>query len=76
MAMVYIPDAMYRNERVTKAEVTADKSAVIKLDDGEENTVEIKGNGSAADKVTVERRTDQKSGGKTSFGNKGEGIWT
>lgn len=42
MAMVYIPDAMYRNELVTKAEVTADKSAVIKLDDGEENTVEIK----------------------------------
>lgn len=60
MAMVYIPDAMYRNERVTKAEVTADKSAVIKLDDGEENTVEIKGNGSATDKVTVERRTPDK----------------
>ena len=60
MAMVYIPDAMYRNERVTKAEVTADKSAVIKLDDGEENTVEIKGHGSAADKVTVERRTPDK----------------
>lgn len=60
MAMVYIPDAMYRNERVTKAEVTADKSAVIKLDGGEENTVEIKGNGSAADKVTVERRTSDK----------------
>lgn len=60
MAMVYIPDAMYKNERVTKAEVTADKSAVIKLDDGEENTVEIKGNGSAADKVTVERRTSDK----------------
>ena len=60
MAMVYIPDAMYQNERVTKAEVTADKSAVIKLDDGEENTVEIKGHGSAADKVTVERRTPDK----------------
>lgn len=60
MAMVYIPDAMCRNERVTKAEVTADKSAVIKLDDGEENTVEIKGNGSATDKVTVERRTPDK----------------
>ena len=60
MAMVYIPDAMYRNKLVTKAEVTADKSAVIKLDDGEENTVEIKGNGSATDKVTVERRTSDK----------------
>lgn len=60
ITMVYIPDAMYRNERVTKAEVTADKSAVIKLDDGEENTVEIKGHGSAADKLTVERRTSDK----------------
>ena len=60
MAMVYIPDAMYRNKLVTKAEVTADKSAVIKLDDGEENTVEIKGHGSATDKVTVERRTSDK----------------
>ena len=60
ITLVYIPDAMYRNERVTKAEVTADKSAVIKLDDGEENTVEIKGNGSATDKVTVERRTPDK----------------
>ncbi len=60
LTMVYIPDAMYQNERVTKAEVTADKSAVIKLDDGEKNTVEIKGNGSAADKVTVERRTSDK----------------
>lgn len=70
MAMVYIPDAMYRNERVTKAEVTADKSAVIKLDDGEENTVEIKGNGSAADKVTVERRTDKKAEVKLPSGTK------
>lgn len=60
ITLVYIPDAMCRNERVTKAEVTADKSAVIKLDDGEENTVEIKGNGSAADKVAVERRTSDK----------------
>ena len=60
ITLVYIPDAMYRNELVTKAEVPADKSAVIKLDDGEENTVEIKGNGSAADKVTVERRTSDK----------------
>ena len=60
ITLVYIPDAMYQNERVTKAEVAADKSAVIKLDDGEENTVEIKGHGSAADKVTVERRTSDK----------------
>ena len=60
ITLVYIPDAMYRNERVTKAEVTADKSAKIKLDGGKEDTVEIKGNGSAADKVTVERRTSDK----------------
>ena len=70
LTMVYIPDAMYQNERVTKAEVTADKSAVIKLDDGEENTVEIKGNGSAADKVTVERRTDKKAEVKLPSGTK------
>lgn len=70
MTMVYIPDAMYQNERVTKAEVTADKSAVIKLDDGEENTVEIKGHGSAADKVTVERRTDKKAEVKLPSGTK------
>lgn len=70
ITLVYIPDAMYRNERVTKAEVTADKSAVIKLDDGEENTVEIKGNGSAADKVTVERRTDKKAEVKLPSGTK------
>ena len=70
ITLVYIPDAMCRNERVTKAEVTADKSAVIKLDDGEENTVEKKGNGSAADKVTVERRTDKKAEVKLPSGTK------
>lgn len=70
ITLVYIPDAMCRNERVTKAEVTADKSAVIKLDDGEENTVEINGNGSAADKVTVERRTDKKAEVKLPSGTK------
>lgn len=70
ITLVYIPNAMYRNELVTKAEVTADKSAVIKLDDGEENTVEIKGNGSAADKVTVERRTDKKAEVKLPSGTK------
>ena len=70
ITLVYIPNAMYRNELVTKAEVTADKSAVIKLDDGEENTVEIKGHGSAADKVTVERRTDKKAEVKLPSGTK------
>lgn len=57
--LVYIPDAMYKNELVTKAEVPADKTAVIKLDD--KNTVETKGGGNASDKVTVVRRdTDKK----------------
>ncbi len=58
--LVYIPDAMYKNELVTKAEVPADKTAVIKLDD--KNTVETKGDGNASDKVTVVRRdTDKKA---------------
>ena len=58
--LVYIPDAMYKNELVTKAEVPADKTAVIKLDD--KNTVETKGGGNASDKVTVVRRdTDKKA---------------
>ena len=70
ITLVYIPDAMYQNERVTKAEVAADKSAVIKLDDGEENTVEIKGSGLATDKVTVERRTDKKAEVKLPSGTK------
>ena len=57
---VYIPDAMYKNELVTKAEVPADKTAVIKLDD--KNTVETKGGGNASDKVTIVRRdTDKKA---------------
>ena len=58
ITLVYIPDAMYKNELVTKAEVQADKTAVIKLDDT--NTVETKGGGSASDKVIVERRTTDK----------------
>ena len=58
--LVYIPDAMYKNELVTKAEVPADKTAVIKLDD--KKTVETKGGGNASDKVTVVRRdTDKKA---------------
>ena len=56
--LVYIPDAMYKNELVTKAEVPADKTAVIKLDD--KNTVETKGGGNASDKVTVVRRDKDK----------------
>ena len=60
ITLVYIPDAMYRNELVTKAEVPADKKAEIKLDDT--NSVKTKGTGNASDKVTVERRsTDKKA---------------
>ena len=60
ITLVYIPDAMYRNELVTKAEVPADKTAEIKLDDT--NSVKTKGTGNASDKVTVERRsTDKKA---------------
>lgn len=57
--LVYIPDAMYRNELVTKAEVPADKKAEIKLDDT--NSVVTKGTGNASDNVIVKRRdTDNK----------------
>lgn len=60
ITLVYIPDAMYRNELVTKAEVPADKAAEIKLDDT--NSVKTKGTGNISDKVTVERRrTDKKA---------------
>ena len=60
ITLVYIPDAMYRNELVTKAEVPADKTAEIRLDDTD--SVKTKGTGNASDKVTVERRnTDKKA---------------
>ena len=60
ITLVYIPDAMYRNELVTKAEVPADKAAEIKLDDT--NSAKTKGTGNISDKVTVERRrTDKKA---------------
>ena len=60
ITLVYIPDAMCRNELVTKAEVPADKTAEIRLDDTD--SVKTKGTGNASDKVTVERRrTDKKA---------------
>lgn len=60
ITLVYIPDAMYRNELVTKAEVPVDKTAEIRLDDTD--SVKTKGTGNASDKVTVERRsTDKKA---------------
>ena len=60
LTLVYIPDAMYKNEMVTKAEVPADKNGTIKLDDGDRNTITVKGGGSASDTVTVERRASEK----------------
>ena len=57
ITMVYIPDAMYKNELVTKAEAPVDKTAEIKVDDT--NSVETKG-GNPPDKVTVERRSADK----------------
>lgn len=60
ITLVYIPDAMCRNKLVTKAEVPADKTAEIRLDDTD--SVKTKGTGNASDKVTVERRrTDKKA---------------
>lgn len=58
ITLVYIPDAMYRNELVTKAEVSADKIAEIKLDDT--NSVVTKGTGNTSDRITVERRSRDK----------------
>ena len=67
ITLVYIPDAMYRNELVTKAEVPADKTAEIRLDDTD--SVKTKGTGNASDKVTVERRsTDKKADVKIASG--------
>ena len=59
ITMVYIPDAMVDNELVKKAEVAANENASIKVDNTE--AVEVKGGGSASEKVTVERKTDGKA---------------
>lgn len=55
LAMVYIPQGMKNNEHVTKAEVAADQSVTIEVDNT--NSVVLNGSGNAVDTVTVERRT-------------------
>lgn len=55
LAMVYIPNGMYKNEQVSKAEVDAGKTGTVKIDDNQ--TVEVK-QASATEKVTVERKGD------------------
>ena len=52
---IYIPDGMYKNEQVSKAEVDAGKTGTVKIDDNQ--TVEVK-QASATEKVTVERKGD------------------
>ena len=67
ITMVYIPDAMYNNEQVKKAEVDADKNVEIKVDAA--SSVVTKGGGSSSNKITVVRRsTDQKADVKLPVG--------
>ena len=54
-SMIYIPDGMYQNPDVSKAEVDAGKTGTVKIDDNQ--TVEVK-QASATEKVTVERKGD------------------
>lgn len=55
LAMVYIPQGMKNNDKVTKAEVAADQPVTIEVDNT--NSVVLNGSGNAGDTVTVERRT-------------------
>ena len=52
---IYIPDGMYQNPDVSKAEVAVGKTGTVKIDDNQ--TVEVK-QASATEKVTVERKND------------------
>ena len=54
ITMVYIPDAMYNNEQVKKAEVDANLTATIKVENT--SSVVTNGGGSNSDKVTITRR--------------------
>lgn len=56
MAMVYIPQGMKNNDHVTKAEVAADQSVTIEVDNT--NSVVLNGSGNAGDTVTIKRRQD------------------
>lgn len=55
MTMVYIPQGMKNNDKVTKAEFAADQQATIEVDNT--NSVVLNGTGVAGNTVTVERRT-------------------
>ena len=55
LAMVYIPQGMKNNDKVTKAEVAADQPVTIEVDNT--NSVVLNGTGSPGNTVTVERRT-------------------
>lgn len=55
LAMVYIPQGMKNNDKVTKAEVAADQAVTIEVDNT--NSVVLNGTGSPGNTVTVERRT-------------------
>ena len=60
LTLVYIPNAMVKNRRVLKAEVPADKTAIITVDGTDANsteTIEVKGGGSQAKNVSVTRRS-------------------
>ena len=54
MAMVYIPQGMKNNNQVKKAEVAANQTVTIEVDDT--NSVVLNGGGDAANTVTVTRR--------------------
>ena len=56
LAMVYIPQGMKNNDQVTKAEVAADQSVTIEVDNT--NSVVLNGSGNEGDTVTVKRRQD------------------
>lgn len=56
MAMVYIPQGMKNNDHVTKAEVAADQSVTIEVDNM--NSVVLNGGGNTGDTVTVKRCQD------------------
>ena len=52
---IYIPDGMYKNEQVSKAEVAAGKTGTVKIDDNQ--TVEVT-TANSTEPVTVERKGD------------------
>ena len=56
---VNIPQGMKNNDKVKKAEVAADQSVTIEVDDT--NSVVLNGGGNTGDTVTVERRTGNDS---------------